>query len=160
MQNDRELRAALEQAQAALAAARRELERVRADQSESIARFDEQALATRRQLERLEAQRADALKAARELEQVRRERDAVMHQLEQARRRASAAEREVVSRQVRSPDAPQPDDDVSVELIGAGPGRWLLRGAGLFLVGAFLAWGETLCGLFLGGGLLVVSFLD
>lgn len=160
METDRELRAALEQAQAALATSRRELDRVRADQSQALARLQERELVSRRQLERLEADRADALKAARQLEQVRRERDAVMHQLEQARRRASAAEREVVSRQVRSPEAPPFADPPSVDVVGPGLGRWLVRGAGLFLVGAFLAWGENLCGLFLGGGLLVASFCD
>lgn len=157
MQTDRELRAALEQAQAALATSRRELDRVRADQSQALARLEERELLSRRQLERLEA---DALKAARELEQLRRERDAVMLQLEQARRRASAAERQVVSQQVRSPEAPRSAEAASVDVVGPGLGRWLVRGAGLFLVGAFLAWGENVCGLFLGGGLLVASFCD
>lgn len=156
MQNDRELRAALEQA---LATTRRALDRVRAEQSEQVEQLEARAKIACSHLASLEAQRAETSKTRQALEQARRERDAISHQLEHARRRASEAERELVSLQVHGSEAPQ----IAAPSVGpawSGPGRWLLRGAGLFLVGAFLAWGENLCGLFLGGGLLVASFLD
>lgn len=158
MQNDRELRAALEAAQAALTATRRELERLRASQSERLEQLEERARISRRQLATLEAERAETMKTTRALDQARRERDALSHQLEQTRRRASAAEWEIVNLQVRGDETPHHAD--SGGPAWSGPGRWLLRAAGIFLIGAFLAWGENLCGLFLGGALLVGSFFD
>ncbi|MBL8939727.1 MAG: hypothetical protein JNM69_34555 [Archangium sp.] len=116
---------ALEQAQAALATTRR----VRAEQSEQVEQLEARE-------DRLQPPRkVETSKTRQALEQARRERDAISHQLEHARRRASAAERELVS--LQGSEAPQ----IAAPSVGpawSGPGRWLLRGAGLFLVASFL----------------------